>query len=80
MFLVKEGTDGKIDRHKDRDQINYIVYERSKPYKNKFADLTTNEEEEYVTYLKNLPEKRYDKAKKLEKPLTLYYKKNMPYE
>lgn len=47
----------------------YLVYDeefRFDPHQRTSSKLMTDETEEYVTYLYNLPEKRYDKAKKLK--------------
>jgi hypothetical protein len=58
--------------------VNYIVYNsefRKKPQPETKTLLLTDENPEYVTYLFNLPEHRYDRAKRYSGslPLQLMY-------
>lgn len=76
LFVVDHELYDKLGSRKDLDKINYLTFDQ-RPYPDSHADLVTDERPEMVTYLMNLPEKRYQKAKNMPKKMKLLYKNDI---
>lgn len=81
LFIMSSAMENVLNEIPQRPNINYIVYNqkfRNLEAKASKSQLLTDESKEYVTYIFNLPERRFEKAKnnRDSNPLKLMYMNN----